>query len=117
MKKKDYFACCVLCSSGINFYNNRLKNNCLTHHDYKSLLLLHEIVEECSNHVISKYRSEYKTRKDILLHVLNRFDKKLDKPIFNIFSEQSAYNDVLNSLFSTHAFRNSDGYKKYIRIP
>lgn len=116
-EKKDYFACCVLCSSGINFYNNRLKNNCLTHRDYKSLLLLHEIVEECSKYVISKYRSEYKTRKDILLHLLNSFGKKLDKTIFNIFSEQTAYNDVFNSLISTHAFRNGDGYKKYIRIP
>lgn len=119
-EKKDYITCFGLCSSGINLYNNRLKNNCLTHRDYKSLLLLHEIAEECSKHIISKNRSEHKTnktRKDILLYLLNSFDKKLDKTIFNIFSEQTAYNDVLNSLFSTHAFSNGDGYKKYIRIP
>ena len=114
-EKKDYIACCVLCSSGIDLYNNKLKNNCLTHRDYKSLVLLYEITEECSKYIISKYRSEHKTnktRKDILLHCLNNFDN-----IFNIFPEQTACNDVLNSLINTHAFRNSDGYKKYIRIP
>ena len=129
-EKGDYLNCCVLCSSGINLYNNKLKNNCLTHHDYKSLLLLCEIFYDCANVinnagtiVFSKYtrkpigikynnsdiKTDYPSRKELIFSLAEA------KTIINIFSEQTAYNDVFNSLISTHAFRTGDGYKKYIK--